>query len=804
MGAIPTLNMGREPHQTNTVVRKERNIAQNYIAEEKVTSYYKDIDDLRRKISCLKTLDTWNVDISKTEEVVLTYFSKSYDTCIPFVTIIIDDGLGFTIQVLHWYLPENHLLYLTNKRSMKNISVANLVKSCQNLILCNDGAQENDGCLITHAVPKSRKALATSQNEEKPLLPYDSILFKRCVDCIVLIEQSSDISQCSNCIAFDMKIKKKLEVKNKKNSEPMKPKAPISATNINRIKITLKQERLRCKQLEKEIEKIKKMFKNTKCPEIDQSMNKDLISIFNENYTSVTPFMKLFWEQQQKMFQCSKSGVRYHPMVIRYCLSLYAKSSSAYNEIRNSGILKLPSSRTLKDYKNFIKPGTGFQKGVVDNLKKSTINYTNQQRYITIMFDEMKIRSNLVFDKNNDELIGFVDLGDPEVNFSSFGDGENILATHVLIFYIRGLASNLKYCFAYFSTTGVTSTQIMPIFWEAVFILEKMCDLYVIAATADGASSNRSFFKLHHPLQFSDDVTFCYRTINLFATWRFIYFFADAPHLLKTARNCLRHSCFGKEGRCMWNHGCYLLWHHIIQIYQRDLQEGLKIIPKITDQHVYLNSYSVMTVKYAVQVLSNTMSVALEKFSPNEAKETANYCSLLDKFFDCLNVRNLDEHIKKRKPFLKPYTDLNDERFTWLTDIFIKYFNDWKENISKRNGNFTKKDKNSMFVSQQTFEGLQITTYSVIEAVRFLLGQGFSYVLTERFCQDPAEEYFSAQRQHGRRNENPDLYEFGYNDNILRIQKEVSKSSGNYRGKYVHNKSWESVTDEPIPKRKAK
>lgn len=149
--------------------------------------------------------------------------------------------------------------------------------------------------------------------------------------------------------------------------------------------------------------------------------------------------MKLFWEQQQKLFSCDERGARYHPMIIRYCLSLYAKSASCYEEIRNSGILKLPSSRTLRDYKNFIKPGVGFQEGIIEDLTNFTRNYSNCHRYVTLMFDEMKIKSNLVFDKHGDELIGFVDLGDPYLNFASFGDQEDSLATHAMIFYLRGM-----------------------------------------------------------------------------------------------------------------------------------------------------------------------------------------------------------------------------------------------------------------------------------------------------------------------------------------------------------------------------
>ena len=78
--------------------------------------------------------------------------------------------------------------------------------------------------------------------------------------------------------------------------------------------------------------------------------------------TDVPPFMKPFWEEQQKYVQSSsKSSIRYHPMIIKYCLNLAAKSSSTYSDLRydsksGSGILFLPSLRTLRDYKNYIKP----------------------------------------------------------------------------------------------------------------------------------------------------------------------------------------------------------------------------------------------------------------------------------------------------------------------------------------------------------------------------------------------------------------------------------------------------------------
>ena len=87
-----------------------------------------------------------------------------------------------------------------------------------------------------------------------------------------------------------------------------------------------------------------------------------------------------------------------------------------------------------------------------------------------------------------------------------------------------------------------------------------------------------------------------------------------------------------------------------------------------------------------------------------------------------------------------------------------------------------------MFISRQTHEGFQLTIYSVIEATQFLLQEGMEFVLTERFCHDSLEEYFGHQRKLGRRNDNPDIQAFGYNNNAIRIQRQVSCLSGNTRG----------------------
>ena len=187
--------------------------------------------------------------------------------------------------------------------------------------------------------------------------------------------------------------------------------------------------------------------------------------------------MNLFWQEQKKLSSKNPSGVRYHLMVIRFCLSIMAKSPSAYEELRNNHILTLPSTRTLRDYKNFIKPEPGFRKTIIEDLKNITKDYFYIQRYIVLLLDEMKIKSNLVFDKHTGELIGFLDLGDPDVNYSTLDCEKNTLASHVLVFFLRGLATNLKYSYAYFATDEISSTQLVPIFWKLLLVLN-FCATY--------------------------------------------------------------------------------------------------------------------------------------------------------------------------------------------------------------------------------------------------------------------------------------------------------------------------------------
>ena len=141
---------------------------------------------------------------------------------------------------------------------------------------------------------------------------------------------------------------------------------------------------------------------------------------------------------------------------------------------------------------------------------------------------------------------------------------------------------------------------------------------------------------------------------------------------------------------------------------------------------------------------------------------------------------------------------MNDVRFAWLDD-FHSYFELWKESIEERPGQFTPNDKSSMFISWQTYEGIQITVNSFKEICKSLFDNGVEYILSEKFCQDDLENYFGRQRAIGRRGDNPTVRDVGYNDNTIKTQFSIRPIAGNVGG---NSNQFNIIDDTPLPKRR--
>ncbi|XP_019856623.1 PREDICTED: uncharacterized protein LOC109585115 [Amphimedon queenslandica] len=72
---------------------------------------------------------------------------------------------------------------------------------------------------------------------------------------------------------------------------------------------------------------------------VDESTASDMIKIMNEHNAQISAtysensFQKLFWDSQLKAVTTPKKSIRWHPSIIKWCIYLRNKSSSAYESL---------------------------------------------------------------------------------------------------------------------------------------------------------------------------------------------------------------------------------------------------------------------------------------------------------------------------------------------------------------------------------------------------------------------------------------------------------------------------------------
>ena len=177
--------------------------------------------------------------------------------------------------------------------------------------------------------------------------------------------------------------------------------------------------------------------------------------------------------------------------MIKWCLNLKLLSSSAYHSLKTSGILVLPSERTLRDYTHWMRSDAGFSDSVDEQLLKevgidSSVTLWDFQRHVCLVFDEVKIKEDLVYDKHSCQIIGFVNLGHVnnqllELERSEKGEPEESIAKNIVMFMVRGLFSKLEYPYAQFPCASLSADLIFPLVWKCVNIAMDSNDMvYVV------------------------------------------------------------------------------------------------------------------------------------------------------------------------------------------------------------------------------------------------------------------------------------------------------------------------------------
>lgn len=274
----------------------------------------------------------------------------------------------------------------------------------------------------------------------------------RTSDCDFIISGTST-RRCAKCVKYRNTLRSSYTNYQKGKDEAT---AVSSHTNFRFVstpqrsargkkrRVQVGNQKRRIKVLE---EKVKRLIKGNGVA-VDDELHDGLLHIMNSAESNESPessLQKIFWTQQLKAASVAdKRLIRWHPLIIKWCLSLKLKSSSAYRAMKDTGFIRLPSERTLRDYTHVFKAKPGIQEEVSDQIAKE-VNIDELEPWQTnvcIIFDEVKIKEGLVYDKHTGYILGFVELGDVNKcidELETTMDKRDEIATHMLVFMIRGI-----------------------------------------------------------------------------------------------------------------------------------------------------------------------------------------------------------------------------------------------------------------------------------------------------------------------------------------------------------------------------
>jgi hypothetical protein len=189
--------------------------------------------------------------------------------------------------------------------------------------------------------------------------------------------------KCSHCKSH----RKSLYVMLKRLENNSNDTSVSSHTNYRYLSSTMLKQRasklhrqytLALKRIARLKQRVKELV-TKKGVQVSTEMDGDLRTIMQDNFQSIAgkcppnTFQRVFWEQHAKAAKCkNRRGIRWHPAMIRWCLYLRHLSGKAYECVRNSGVLQLPSQRTLRDYTHYVPATMGFSSSV-DQMLMDTI-----------------------------------------------------------------------------------------------------------------------------------------------------------------------------------------------------------------------------------------------------------------------------------------------------------------------------------------------------------------------------------------------------------------------------------------------
>lgn len=454
--------------------------------------------------------------------------------------------------------------------------------------------------------------------------------------------------------------------------------------------------------------------------------NINVESVINDVSKVVDGDCLTFITHQIRMAQRQHTGRRYTDEIRLLAINLYNSGPKAYKYLAK--IFALPSKTSLNKWLCNMKCTPGFNNETFTALAERFKFMTEREKVCSVLIDEINLKSHLQYDRQNDLITGYQDLG-------SFGGRSNAKAKSALVFMIRGLSTNWCQPLGYVYTASACKSHVI----KALLLdcLDKCREAGAVPKVII-SDQGTNFQQLVKSLGISVDKPYFEHKDKHY------FYMYDPAHLIKSIRNNLFKYSFLIDGNKT------ATWDVIKQFYKMDSKQTIRLCPKLTDTHINLPAFSKMKVKFATQVLSRSVAAALSthaKVLGVDAIGTAEFVLKFNDLFDIVNSSRLGTS--------NPNLCAMNDRSPHLS--FIHDFKIWLSRMKV----MSKQSKVLNANNIKCLAGWQLSL-TVIEHLWPVLRDehNYSFLLTRRLNSDPLENLFSVIRQKGGNCTNPTPFNF--------------------------------------------
>lgn len=390
------------------------------------------------------------------------------------------------------------------------------------------------------------------------------------------------------------------------NYEILQKQYKIVLEENNTLKLELQSFTAKCKSYKEEIAELKR-----KINQVQTDKEKDNIK-FREVIS------KVLTRNQLDLITNNKKKVTWTSQELSNAFTIRYFSKCCYIYLRKTLKYSLPGISTLQKWASNIDLRHGLLHDVFQIMKIGGETMTRIEKVVILSFDEMKVDSLYEYDQKNDEVIG------PH--------------SYMQVVMARGLFKQWKQPLFIEFDKKITKDIL-----DSIIIALHNINYEVVACVSDCGRGNVGLWR---ELGITPECTFYTSPVNK----NKIYFFADAPHLLKLIRNWLLDSGFTLGNGQIVNKA------PLVSLIENTTTE-ISSCHRLRMDHIKCEKTQRQNVTVAAQLLSHTTATALKQYLPGPDKTVANnvadFCDLCNSWFDVMNSYTSMASLPTKQPYGK-------------------------------------------------------------------------------------------------------------------------------------------------------